>query len=131
MPAKPANSAGWRIAQGTGPAEEAGETRNAQYVMCLGANDEDTQKPVFEQAEAMQRAWEILIRHFGGQIDDGADYQEWTLLAHVRQRIRQEWRRKDFISMRRPLATCVPSRSAIIHLPRMSDSFINARKGTA
>ena len=63
-----------------------------QYVMYLGTNDKDTNKPVFTQAEAMEKAREILIAHFGGYtiqeahggwIDDGTEYQEYTLVIYL------------------------------------------------
>ena len=70
------------------PAAEA----NVQYVMYLGTNGKDTNKPVFTQAEAMDKAKEILIRHFGGYtiqeadggwISDGIEYQEYTLVIYL------------------------------------------------
>ena len=70
------------------PAPEA----NVQYVMYLGTNGKDTNKPVFTQAEAMDKAKEILIRHFGGYtiqeadggwISDGIEYQEYTLVIYL------------------------------------------------
>ena len=73
-------------------AEAAAETGDVQYVMYLGTNDKDTNKPVFTQAEAMERAKEILIKHFGGYtiqeahggwIDDGTEYQEYTLVIYL------------------------------------------------
>lgn len=75
--------------------ETAGEserTPDTQYVLFLGTNDKDTNKPVFTQAEAMERAKDILIRHFGGYtiqeasggwIDEGKIYQEYTLIIYL------------------------------------------------
>ena len=63
-----------------------------QYVMYLGTNDKDTNKPVYTQAEAMEKAKDILIRHFGGYtiqeanggwIDGGSEYQEYTLVIYL------------------------------------------------
>lgn len=64
-----------------------------QYVLYLGTNDKDTNKPVFTQAEAQEKAKEILIRHFGGYTlqeanggwvgDDGTLYQEYTLIIYL------------------------------------------------
>ena len=63
-----------------------------QYVLYLGTNDKDTNKPVFTQAEAQEKAREILIRHFdgftmqeasGGWVDDGTLYQEYTLVIYL------------------------------------------------
>lgn len=71
-------------------AEEAGE--DTQYVMYLGTNDKDTNKPVFTQAEAMEKAKDILINHFGGYtiqeanggwIDGDTEYQEYTLVIYL------------------------------------------------
>ena len=55
-------------------------------------NDKDTNKPVFTQAEAMEKAKEILIRHFGGYtiqeanggwIDGDTQCQEYTLVIYL------------------------------------------------
>ena len=71
---------------------EAEGDGSVQYVMYLGTNDKDTNKPVFTQHEAMERAKEILIKHFGGYtiqeanggwIDDGTEYQEYTLVIYL------------------------------------------------
>ncbi|MBO6163745.1 MAG: DUF3574 domain-containing protein [Lachnospiraceae bacterium] len=73
------------------PAAEAGE--DVQYVMYLGTNDKDTNQPVFPKEEAMEKAKEILIKHFGGYTiqdaeggwvdDDGTVYQEYTLVIYL------------------------------------------------
>ena len=71
---------------------EAEAAEDVQYVMYLGTNDKDTNKPVFTQAEAMEKAREILISHFGGYtiqeahggwIDEGTEYQEYTLVIYL------------------------------------------------
>ena len=73
--------------------EEAGDSGDVQYVMYLGTNDKDTNKPVFTQAEAMEKAREILLAHFGGYTiqealggwigDDNTQYQEYTLVIYL------------------------------------------------
>ena len=73
--------------------EDAGEAGGVQYVMYLGTNDKDTNKPVFTQEEAMEKARDILIRHFGGYTiqeafggwigDDGTQYREYTLVIYL------------------------------------------------
>ena len=74
-------------------AEVEEPAEDVQYVMYLGTNDKDTDKPVFTQAEAKEKAKEILIRHFGGYTlqeadggwvgDDGTVYQEYTLVIYL------------------------------------------------
>ena len=73
-------------------AEQAEEKADVQYVLFLGTNDKDTNMPVFTQQEALQRAEEILIRHFGGYTiqeahggweSDGKLYQEYTLVIYL------------------------------------------------
>ena len=64
-----------------------------QYVLYLGTNDMDTNKPVFTQQESMEKAREILMNHFGGYTiqeafggwigDDGKEYQEYTLVIYL------------------------------------------------
>ena len=74
------------------PAAETAEGQDIQYVLYLGTNDKDTNTPVFTQAEAMEKAREILLRNFGGYtiqearggwIDDGKEYQEYTLVIYL------------------------------------------------
>ena len=68
------------------------EKEDIQYVLFLGTNDKVTNKPVFTQAEAMDQARSILIRHFGGYtiqeayggwMDEGTLYQEYTLIIYL------------------------------------------------
>ena len=68
------------------------EKKDVQYVLFLGTNDKDTNKPVFTQAEAMEKAKDILIKRFGGYtiqeaqggwIDDGEICQEYTLMIYL------------------------------------------------
>ena len=65
---------------------------DVQYVLYLGTNDKDTNRPVFDKAEAMERAREILVRHFGGYTiqeafggweDGGTMYEEYTLVIYL------------------------------------------------
>ena len=72
------------------PVEE--ETSDVQYVMYLGTNDKDTNKPVFTQTEAQEKAKEILARRFGGYtlqeasggwLDGDVLYQEYTLIIYL------------------------------------------------
>ena len=72
---------------------EAEAAEQVQYVMYLGTNDQETNKPVFTQAEAMEKARQILINHFGGYTiqeahggwigDDGVECQEYTLVIYL------------------------------------------------
>ena len=73
------------------PAEEEADS-DVQYVLYVGTNDKDTNKPVFTQSEAMETAKEILIRRFGGYtiqeasggfIDGNTVYQEYTLVLYL------------------------------------------------
>lgn len=72
--------------------ETADVSEDIQYVLYLGTNDKDTNKPVFTQSEAMEQAKDILIRHFGGYtiqeahggwVDEGKLYQEYTLVIYL------------------------------------------------
>ena len=74
------------------PAEAEPGEPDIQYVLYLGTNDKDTNKPVFTQAEVKEKAKEILIRHFGGftiqeadggWIDEGTVFQEYTLVIYL------------------------------------------------
>ena len=75
------------------PQPAQADEEDIQYVMYLGTNDKDTNAPVFTQAEAMNRAREILNRHFGGYTiqeadggwigDDGTEYREYTLVLLI------------------------------------------------
>lgn len=73
------------------PADSAA-TADIQYVLYLGTNDKDTNEPVFSPEEAMEKAKEILIEHFGGYtiqeanggwIDGEKTYQEYTLVIYL------------------------------------------------
>lgn len=68
------------------------ETKDVQYVLYLGTNDKDTNEPVMAPEAAMEKAKEILIRHFGGYtiqeanggwIDGDKTYQEYTLVIYL------------------------------------------------
>ena len=72
------------------PAPETNE--DIQYVLYLGTNDKDTNKPVFTQAEAQEKLKDILVRHFGGYtiqdalggwVDGDKLYQEYTLVIYL------------------------------------------------
>ncbi|MBQ9009995.1 MAG: DUF3574 domain-containing protein, partial [Clostridia bacterium] len=72
--------------------QETSQQESLQYVLYLGTNDKDTNKPVLTQAEAMEQAKNILIRHFGGYtiqeahggwIDSGTEYREYTLVIYL------------------------------------------------
>ncbi len=75
------------------PAETGADAfKDIQYVLYLGTNDKDTNKPVFTQAEALEKVKDILIRHFGGYtiqeahggwIDNETEYQEYTLVIYL------------------------------------------------
>ena len=65
---------------------------DTQYVLYLGTNDKDTNKPVFTQSESLEKTREILMRHFGGYtiqealggwIDNDTEYQEFTLVIYL------------------------------------------------
>ena len=71
---------------------ETETTPDVQYVLYLGTNDKDTNKPVFTQVEALDKVKDILIRHFGGYtiqeahggwIDNDTEYQEYTLVIYL------------------------------------------------
>ena len=73
-------------------AEETGEKTDVQYVLYLGTNDKDTNTPVFTREEALEKLKAILIKDFGGYtiqeahggwIDDGKEYQEYTLVIYL------------------------------------------------
>lgn len=72
---------------------EPKEEKDIQYVMYLGTNDKDTNKPVCTQEEAKEKADEILIKHFGGFTvqdadggwvdDNGTKFDEYTLVIYL------------------------------------------------
>lgn len=68
------------------------EYTDIQYVLYLGTNDKDTNKPVFTPDEAKSKAEEILLKNFGGYtiqeanggwIDGDTVYQEYTLVIYL------------------------------------------------
>ncbi len=78
------------IAMTLKPAEQ--EIRDIQYVMYLGTNDKDSNKPVYTPDEAKTRAAEILNRHFGGYTIQDANggwedgevlYTEYTIVIYL------------------------------------------------
>ena len=81
------------LAENREPAGEAEAEGDYQYVLYLGTNGKDTDKPVFTQAEALEKAREILLQQMGGYTiqeahggwigDDGTEYQEYTLVIYL------------------------------------------------
>ncbi len=82
------------LAEDRTPAEDdEAQSDDVQYVLYLGTNDKDTDKPVFTQAEAIDMAREILIRNFGGYTiqeayggwisDDDTEFREYTLVIYL------------------------------------------------
>ena len=77
------------------PAEQAAaaDAKGIQYVLYVGTNDKDTNKPVMTPEESMATAKEILIKRFGGYTiqeanggwigDDGTEYQEYTMVIYL------------------------------------------------
>ncbi len=67
--------------------------QDKQYVLYLGTNDKDSNQPVFSREESMEKAKEILVKHFGGYtiqdaeggwVDDkGTLCQEYTLVIYL------------------------------------------------
>ncbi|MBR0451289.1 MAG: hypothetical protein Q4D71_05260 [Oscillospiraceae bacterium] len=66
--------------------------KDVQYVMYLGTNDKDTNKPVYTPDQAKEKAQEILLDHFGGYtiqeanggwIDGDIVYTEYTLVIYL------------------------------------------------
>ena len=75
-----------------GEEAEAEEEEDIQYVLYLGTNGRDTNKPVFTEMEALEKAQEILIERFGGYtiqeahggwVDENSKYQEYTLVIYL------------------------------------------------
>ncbi len=75
-------------------AATVGEFTDIQYVLYLGTNDKDTNKPVFSPDDAKIKAEEILLKNFGGytiqeanggwiDTDTGTVYQEYTLVIYL------------------------------------------------
>ena len=77
------------------PAEElviGGEEFDIQYVLFLGTNDKDTNKPVFTEEQSREVLREILMKRFGGYtiqqawggwMDQDTEYQEYTLVIYL------------------------------------------------
>lgn len=68
--------------------------QDIQYILYLGTNDKDTNKPVFSPEKSKEEAEKILIKHFGGYtiqeakggwVDNKTVYQEYTLIIHLSQ----------------------------------------------
>ena len=66
---------------------------DVEYVLYLGTNDKDTNKPVYSREESKEHAKAILMKDFGGYTiqeaeggwrgDDGTEYQEYTLVIYL------------------------------------------------
>ncbi len=79
---------------------EEKEEEDIQYVLYLGTNDKDTNKPVFSPAEAKKKLKEILIKNFGGYTiqeaeggwvdDDGTEFEEYTLVIYLSDTTREK-----------------------------------------
>ncbi len=75
------------------PAQAAQPAKDIQYVLYLGTNDKDTNAPVYPESEAIEKAKEILVRHFGGYTiqtahggwvgDNDTLYQEFTIVMYL------------------------------------------------
>ena len=72
--------------------QEAEESGDVQYVLYLGTNDKDSNKPVFPPEEAKEKAEEILLDHFGGFTiqeahggwkDGDKVYSEYTIVIYL------------------------------------------------
>ena len=87
-----ASLCGCSASQNAGQADNA-QAQDVQYVLYLGTNDKDTNKPVFSPDEAKEKAKDMLIERFGGYTiqeaeggwigDDGKKYQEYTLVIYL------------------------------------------------
>ena len=81
------------LAMSKAPAEnEPEESKDVQYVLYLGTNDKDTNKPVYSPEEAKEKAEEILLDHFGGYTiqeahggwkDGDTVYTEYTVVIYL------------------------------------------------
>lgn len=74
------------------PEVETEKSGDVQYVLYLGTNDKDTNKPVFTPEEAKEKAEEILLDHFGGFTiqeahggwkDEEKVYSEYTIVIYL------------------------------------------------
>ena len=70
----------------------ANSIQDIQYVLYVGTNDKDTNKPILSPDNAKAEAEKILIKHFGGYtiqeakggwIDKNIVYQEHTLVVYI------------------------------------------------
>lgn len=77
----------------SGNTKPAKGDEDLQYVLYLGTNDKDTNKPVYAPEAAKEVLKDILISHMGGYTiqeanggwigDDGTEYQEYTLVIYL------------------------------------------------
>ena len=70
----------------------APEEEDVQYVIYLGTNDKDDNKPLYTETQSMELARALLIKYFGGYtiqearggwIDNDTEYQEYTLVIYL------------------------------------------------
>lgn len=76
------------------------EAGDVQYVLYVGTNDKDTNEPVCSHEEAMEKAKQILIDHFGGYTisdaeggwtdENGEIYVEYSLVIYLSDTAIQE-----------------------------------------
>ena len=57
--------------------------KDVQYVVYLGTTDKDSGEMAMTRQEAHRMAEEILLRYFGGWVDDSTVYQEFTLVIYL------------------------------------------------
>ena len=77
----------------SGNTKPAKGDEDLQYVLYLGTNDKDTNKPVYAPEDAKEVLKDILISNMGGYTiqeanggwigDDGTEYQEYTLVIYL------------------------------------------------
>ena len=73
--------------------QQAAEEGDLQFILYVGTNDKDTNKPVCTPAQAKEKAKAILINSLGGYTiqeaeggwigDDGTEYQEYTMVIYL------------------------------------------------
>ena len=80
-------------AEAAGEAAQEDAASDIQYVLYIGTNDKDTNKPVYIREEAVEKVKDILMAHFGGYTiqsayggwvsDEGTKYQEYTIVVYL------------------------------------------------
>ena len=81
------------VSASTATADAETAAGNEEYVLYLGTNDKDTNKPVYSPEESKERAKAILMKNLGGytiqeaeggwKSDDSTEYQEYTLVIYL------------------------------------------------